>query len=60
MTAVEPLETGAFRVQAASGDTIPDIARYLVEAGWGLRELTPAGADLELAYLRSIAGKDAP
>jgi ABC-2 type transport system ATP-binding protein len=56
--AVETLEAGAFRVQVSGPESISRVARRLVEAGWGLREMTPQTANLEQVFLALTVGDE--
>ncbi|MET0118782.1 MAG: ATP-binding cassette domain-containing protein [Sedimenticola sp.] len=50
--AVEPLAENRFRVRLAEGATPSMLAEMIVTRGWGLREMTPAGHDLEQVFTR--------
>jgi ABC-2 type transport system ATP-binding protein len=54
--AVDDLDAGRFRLRLAAGFAAAELARHAVQAGWGLRELTPQRADLEQVFLRLTSG----
>lgn len=56
---VEPLHTTRFRLQLAPAGSPAEIARQVVEAGWGLLQLTPDDNDLERIFMDLTRGRDA-
>ncbi len=55
----EPLGKGRFRLRLEPSASLPVIARHTVEAGWGLRELTPERHDLERVFVELTSGEEA-
>jgi hypothetical protein len=47
-------EDGMLRINLTPGLPPSALARALVEAGWGLRELTPERTDLERVYFETL------
>ncbi len=56
VSAVEPLDRYSFRLRTGAQPDAAAIARQAVEAGWGLKELTPERTGLEQIFLQHTAG----
>jgi ABC-2 type transport system ATP-binding protein len=54
---VEQVRDDAFRLTLAAGVSAADLAGRVVEAGWGLGELTPEREDLEQVFVALVAGE---
>jgi ABC-2 type transport system ATP-binding protein len=60
VTGVEQVRPDAFRLATAPATTAAEVARRVVEAGWGLLELTPQREDLEQVFVSLLAGEQGP
>lgn len=56
VAAVEQLPNGQFRITLQQEGRPGELARLVLEQGWGLTELTPESLSLEQRYLRATAG----
>lgn len=55
VTAVRPIKDGEFDVETASGGNVrPELAKVVVNGGWGLLEMKSLGMSLEDIYLQLI------
>jgi hypothetical protein len=59
IAAAQTLGDHAFRVTLRPGETPAALAERLVEAGYGLVELTPDRADLEQVFFDILGGEHA-
>ena len=50
---------GRFYLRLQAETLTAEIARQAVEAGWGLRELTPERHDLERLFVELTSGEEA-
>ena len=57
--AAESLGEGRFHLRLQAETSTAEIARQTVEAGWGLRELTPERHDLERLFVELTSGEEA-
>ena len=55
---IEPLDGHRYRLSLQPGtDSVSAVAAYAVDAGWGLRELTPERRSLEQVFIELTAGE---
>jgi len=59
ISAAHPLEKGRFHLHLESETSLSEIAQRAVEAGWGLRELTPEYHDLERLFVEITSKEEA-
>lgn len=59
MAAAQHLDGESFRVTLRPGEPASDFARILVNADWGLAELTPDRTDLERVFFDILGGEQA-
>ncbi len=59
VAAAQHLGGGSLRVTLRPGETASDFARVLVNADWGLAELTPDRTDLERVFFDILGGEQA-
>lgn len=56
---VEQMGSSSYRIQIKDEDVLDQIAQQIIKSGAGLRELTPATANLEDVFLKLTYGVDA-
>jgi ABC-2 type transport system ATP-binding protein len=56
VAAAQALGDRAFRVTLRPGEAASDFSRRVVEADWGLSELSPEGTDLEKVFFEILSG----
>jgi ABC-2 type transport system ATP-binding protein len=59
VAAAQQLGTESFRVTLRPGEPVSGLTRYLVDADWGLAELTPDHTDLERVFFDILGGEQA-